>query len=824
MSQNFPLIPIPRVSAEHLDKTIETRGLVRWYQNNHLLLQEKSKSLDSLGGIPMSIHVAYDGEITPGFYIKVIGEVKIKKSRGTATSQLMIQAADLSIISEDEADLSRNLMTETFFTTGSLEDVKADTAKDLIAKLKAHANEEGFDLVQAGSANGPKVKLRCYLHSKKGKNPELNTDCEFFINIRKGYDDDHKLVWRVTCSYLFHNHSKDPFVFIHKLINQDVKNLIFILMRNGVDNQKIARILQDNYHKHISSAQIAQICKAEKKIKRMQRIAETEELRLYMEATNGCYLYDESHDTPGIIKRKVVATFNQEEMENLRLFGDFVSIDPTYCLMTSNWSIIPLTVIGSEREIRSAGLIFASSTKSEIFRWILSILVSQLPSKCKIKTICSDDDLGLAGAFTETRLIEEKTETDNMILNLKRVICYWHKIENFVKYIASLKLPEDEQKKYISQFRLMGMTRDKRVAQQCRDELRDYEQIDQYLIENVDNKLDVMAKSRIDYFTCGYNTSSISESTNNRLKRSLPERPQSLKEIREHLTFTEFNSHYSKRFIKGRKLKKVRSSNIVEIMSKFKVAQSIAESISGSITKASRLEIQITGNQNAIVIEKKKDNTCNIDYSEMYVITNGKCSCLKNESTGLPCSHMLRFLIETKQDIFKSITIDPRWIIDQPINYEYTPNIFGKITYDDAVILPSDDKERYVLLRSKANSLVALASKSNEMYEIFNSILEEAEKALAELSTEPTIIDEFSKRPGRKNKSTAQKESNSLICGICDGQHSTARCPHKKEMIKFAPQGSSKEGKYHCSLCDFSGHNASTCPAKKAWLESLKNE
>lgn len=126
MSQNFPLIPIPRVSAEHLDKTIETRGLVRWYQNNHLLLQEKSKSLDSLGGIPMSIHVAYDGEITPGFYIKVIGEVKIKKSRGTATSQLMIQAADLSIISEDEADLSRNLMTETFFTTGSLEDVKAD--------------------------------------------------------------------------------------------------------------------------------------------------------------------------------------------------------------------------------------------------------------------------------------------------------------------------------------------------------------------------------------------------------------------------------------------------------------------------------------------------------------------------------------------------------------------------------------------------------------------------------------------------------------------------------------------------------------------------
>lgn len=102
------------------------------------------------------------------------------------------------------------------------------------------------------------------------------------------------------------------------------------------------------------------------------------------------------------------ATFTNEELENLKLFGDFVSIDPTYCSMSSNWTIIPLTVIGYEREIRSAGLVFASSTKSEIFRWLLAILVSELPCKNILTTICSDDYEGLAGAFTEAKMNEGK--------------------------------------------------------------------------------------------------------------------------------------------------------------------------------------------------------------------------------------------------------------------------------------------------------------------------------------------------------------------------------------------------------------------------------
>ena len=58
----------------------------------------------------------------------------------------------------------------------------------------------------------------------------------------------------------------------------------------------------------------------------------------------------------------------------------------------------------------------------------------------------------------------------------------------------------------------MGMTRDKELSQKFHEELVENEQIRCYVEMNVDGKIDMIAKSRINYFTCGYNTSSISES------------------------------------------------------------------------------------------------------------------------------------------------------------------------------------------------------------------------------------------------------------------------------------------------------------------------
>lgn len=148
-----------------------------------------------------------------------------------------------------------------------------------------------------------------------------------------------------------------------------------------------------------------------------------------------------------------------------------------------------------------------------------------------------------------------------------------------------------------------------------------------------------MFKSRIQYFTCGYITLFISESSNNRFKSCFPKCPLSLKEIREEMSFVEHNSYYSKRYIKGRKMKKVRSPDIIEILSYFHISQSIAEAISGSINKTEDLEINIIGAQLAFVIEKKINYITGERYEENFIISDGRSSCNKQESTGLPCSH-----------------------------------------------------------------------------------------------------------------------------------------------------------------------------------------
>lgn len=83
-------------------------------------------------------------------------------------------------------------------------------------------------------------------------------------------------------------------------------------------------------------------------------------------------------------------------------------------LINSNWS----------QKRNQKGILFAPSNNSKTFHQILSILVNDLSSKDKIHTICADEDLRLASACTETLIIENKTDADQKIFQLNRVICF----------------------------------------------------------------------------------------------------------------------------------------------------------------------------------------------------------------------------------------------------------------------------------------------------------------------------------------------------------------------------------------------------------------
>lgn len=128
--------------------------------------------------------------------------------------------------------------------------------------------------------------------------------------------------------------------------------------------------------------------------------AESEELIEYMDSIQRNYFVSE-HLNNGINLRTAVATFTTEELENLKLLGDVICIDPAFDNMKTNWSMVPPTCIGSNRELLSAGVIYSSSLAADCNLWVLHKLINkEMPCSDKLKTLISDDDQGLNAAFT----------------------------------------------------------------------------------------------------------------------------------------------------------------------------------------------------------------------------------------------------------------------------------------------------------------------------------------------------------------------------------------------------------------------------------------
>lgn len=124
----------------------------------------------------------------------------------------------------------------------------------------------------------------------------------------------------------------------------------------------------------------------------------------------------------------------------------------------------------------------------------------------------------------------------------------------------------------------MIQSRDESLCDECYSKLCKNENIKEYLDKNVKPTLCNVSKSKFTGFCGGYQSSSISEASNSRLKKLLPTRQATLKEVRQIFITAEEMTMISKRFIKGRKLHKMRYLQFLEFMKKFQ--------ISGSITKA----------------------------------------------------------------------------------------------------------------------------------------------------------------------------------------------------------------------------------------------
>ena len=437
-------------------------------------------------------------------------------------------------------------------------------------------------------------------------------------------------------------------------------------------------------------------------------------------------------------------------------FGVDVAIDPTFAPMTSDWNIIPLTLINKEQKIVSGGIVFASSLKATIFKWILRLLVDVLPCKDQILTLCSDDDTGLEGSFNLARDDQSPENADicRRINGLNRVICFWHKSVNFSRFIHRLGLDTETQERCRSLFREIGLCRNRKYVDECIEKLRGiHRNIDEYLKAHVDPKLEFISKAYMGpRFNCGYITSSVSESSNHQLKAFVQTRSLTLAEMRDAATELYAQRQVESMYVKGRKPHKCLNAKVMDIMTDLNVSVRIAESIAGSSEKANRLHCKKNGPVFTVVEEVKcGDGTVRHD---RYNVTGRGCPCCKREQSGIPCSHIIAMLNKQKLPLTKK-HIASRWILDShtlSVNDLSVSRAEGDYRTKTDVVTSGEVLSvngRFVIILSQAQSLANAGSKDAKTFDRVMEMLKQIESEILYPHV-PTVVDDKCARPGRK--------------------------------------------------------------------------
>ncbi|KAK8891442.1 hypothetical protein M9Y10_028651 [Tritrichomonas musculus] len=438
-------------------------------------------------------------------------------------------------------------------------------------------------------------------------------------------------MYHVSSFFNSHNHFLSASLYAHLTLKDDIEAMILNLVTSGVKFSNIITAVRNATGQTLSTYQLKNLCKR-MSIKTLK--CESEDLIEYVNAHHGLAVPIEDPEGD-FIRRNGVATFNQKELKNLEKYGDFVAINTSFAPMISHLSIIPITVVNSQRKILSGGLIFASSNSRNTFKYILKLLTTVLPCKSIIQTICSDDDPGLDAAFEGLYVSNnpDEQEAKEKVLSLRRDICFWHKSSNFQRFLNTLNLSPEIKESCMNLFHQIGTSRDKEHVMNCIEILRTInDSIKDYLDRNVLPKFDFISKVGLkDSFTLGYISSSIAESANNRIKSYIYGRALTLLEMRMAMDSIIEGQRANEQYLKGRKRNKEQDCRIVNLLVTRNISTKIAQAIVGSMQKADSRLIITKEDQKYLVTDEIRDKQGNLQYTEHFTIEKGHCSCYKFE-------------------------------------------------------------------------------------------------------------------------------------------------------------------------------------------------
>ena len=803
------------LTPQHLGSTISVRGTVVAksipIENNiSIKLMEIAQS-----NLPKFIVAKGDFELFNPISIRsdvvVTGRYSILQKRGKHIQDLaVIEAQEIIDFEKDKVNMfqPKNIENEhdnvNIFQDAILDTLRFKNSTDFIDFLVRKGYQQGFKLVSQHNKNAEYISLRCDRYQSN----DLAKKCEFQICLQSHKYKTEQQYYTISKRYLNHSHNLDPLLFAHLLIDKKTKEFMQILHGVNVNNQHIAAFVKKISGIELSSRQISSIVNSPVVSDNMK--AESEVLKENVLNNGGTSFCLDAKENTGKTYRLAIATFTKIEMENLHKFGDFISIDPTYVPLSSQWTLVPISVVGRCRELRSGGCIFASSITIDVYQFILDLLINRLPCQGIIRTICSDDDIVLDAAF-------KRIENDPFVISINRVICIWHKMSQFKDIVNSSIKEKDQRSHAMEIFHEMVYTRSKKICKENLEKLKKINDRIRIFIEtSIEHRLITSTKAFTkNVWTLGYLTSIFAECSNSRIKSFLGRRALSLSEMREIISFSDDSMQLNRRYIKGRKIRKAIHPDIIKIMNEYEVDQRIAEAILGSKLKASRLILE--KNEGYYLVKDPKTN-------ETFKVSDSLiCKCGKLTSTGIPCSHM--FAVASFKNIeIGSEHISERWKLNsQEMNRSIIEHVEEHTEeLKQSYLVPLSCKQRYLEIKAKIASLADIACRKNENFEELMSVLTKLENKFLGI-TDDVIIDAQAKRPGRHRISRIKREGEKKVkkCIICGSDHATKTCIHKDEIQQFVHEDDiDRGGKKHCAACGVLGHNAKRCQAIIRWKNS----
>jgi predicted DNA-binding protein len=515
--------------------------------------------------------------------------------------------------------------------------LRFNTAQEALDMLSGCAERMGFKLRRRDVLSSSYIRCYCSLGDRsKGEHKSKKTGCPFKFGLSARSEGDG-IAYFVKKACLNHNHELQRRTIVS--LEDEAKQTVASMKKLGFRPWQICGFVAERYHVNITSFDVHRVgVNLEPEL----FAQETDALEHAMGQNGRCEFFT----IPGGTTEVRVGVFTQtpEEAENLQRYGDVIFLDGTDITTSLRWDAFPITVVDANRQIRCGGLFQLGLQTTEVFSWVLHLILSCVGDLWNV--LFTDEDSALMSAVPPFC-----QETHHELFHY---ICVWHKYNNIVKHIRSAHLPKEATEELIKLASIICHSRDEEEVREALERMIERApDLRFYLTNNVAERLPQFAdcfKGAV--FTLGMRSPGVSESGNHMIKSRLPNRMLTAVEFRE--TFTSI--YRQKIAFQVTSLGPLMSPLVRQLRDQFGIvlACRTAALVDRIQARALRHEFEYEWRSEGEIICK--------DGKRVFAMKPDACQCGDTVSLGLPCCHLVR-LHQLLSESFPAFLINPRWFL-----------------------------------------------------------------------------------------------------------------------------------------------------------------